>query len=96
MRATIVNYIRAGYPGIFIVSHEEARVEAEMKAAAEGLKHGLQVWSSTEGLVGGNGLVAGSGGGVGRAAEAGWPAGALPDWRAVVVGDAPDGRDLSL
>jgi len=51
MTGSIVSYIRAGYPGIFIVSHEEARVEAEMKAAAGQLKHGLLVWSATEGLV---------------------------------------------
>ena len=44
MRDKIVNYIRAGYPGLFIISHEEARVEAEIKTVAEGLKYGLYAW----------------------------------------------------
>ena len=51
MRDKIVNYIRAGYSGLFIISHEEARVEAEIKAVAEGLKYGLYAWSVTTGLV---------------------------------------------
>jgi ATP-dependent 26S proteasome regulatory subunit len=46
-----MNYIRAGYPGIYIVSHEEQRVEAELKAVAERLKYKLFAWSATEGLV---------------------------------------------
>ena len=28
MKQAIINYIRAGYPGIYLVSHEEARAEA--------------------------------------------------------------------
>ena len=51
MREKIVNYIRAGYPGLLIVSHEEARVEAEIKAVAERLKYRLFAWSVTAGLV---------------------------------------------
>ena len=51
MRNTITNYIRAGYPGLFIVSHEEARIEAEIKAAASALKYGLFAWSVTAGLL---------------------------------------------
>lgn len=50
MRKQIVNYARAGYPGIYVVSSEEARVEAEIKAVAESLEHGLYAWSITEGL----------------------------------------------
>ena len=30
MKSKIINYIRAGYPGLYLVSHEEQRVEAEM------------------------------------------------------------------
>jgi len=51
MREIITNYIRAGYAGLFLVSHEEARVEAELKAIAQALKHPLHAWSITEGLV---------------------------------------------
>jgi len=51
MRNQIVNYIRAGYPGLFIISPEETRVEAEIKTVAEGLKYNLYAWSVTTGLV---------------------------------------------
>lgn len=51
MLEKIVNYIRAGYSGLYIVSHEEARVEAEIKSVAEELKYGLYAWSITSGLI---------------------------------------------
>ena len=51
MREKIMNYIRAGYPGLFVVSHEEARLEAELQGLAQQLKYGLYAWSVTEGLV---------------------------------------------
>ncbi|MGZ4961691.1 MAG: AAA family ATPase [Limisphaerales bacterium] len=51
MRQTIKNYIRAGYSGLYLVSHEEQRVEAEIKAIAAELKCTLYAWSITEGLV---------------------------------------------
>jgi len=51
MRTPIQNYIRAGYPGIYLVSSEEQRVEAELKAVAATLKYRLYAWSATEGLV---------------------------------------------
>ena len=35
MRQKISNYIRAGYSGLYIVSPEEQRVEAEIKAVAD-------------------------------------------------------------
>ena len=50
MRTKLTNYIRAGYPGIYLISHEESRVEAELKAIAETLKYRLYAWSTTEGL----------------------------------------------
>ncbi|MEA3213251.1 MAG: hypothetical protein QOE70_6308 [Chthoniobacter sp.] len=37
MKQNITHYIRAGYPGLYLVSHEEQRVEAELKAVVEGL-----------------------------------------------------------
>lgn len=51
MKAAIMNYIRAGYPGIYIVSSEESRIEGEIKTIAKELGHGLYAWSITEGLV---------------------------------------------
>jgi len=51
MRNQITNYIRAGYPGVYVVSCEEARVEAELKIIAESLGHSLYGWSITEGIV---------------------------------------------
>lgn len=51
MKSQIINYIRAGYPGIYLVSCEEARVEAEMKAIAQSVDYKLFAWSVTEGLV---------------------------------------------
>jgi len=51
MREQLSHYIRAGYSGLFLVSHEEQRVEAEIKAVATALEHGLFAWSITEGLI---------------------------------------------
>src|SRR2546421_12499023 len=51
MRNAISNDIRAGYPGIYLVSCEETRIEAVMKAIAQNLKYRLFAWSITEGLV---------------------------------------------
>jgi len=51
MRTQIMNYIRAGYPGIYIVSSEETRIEGEIKSVAQELSYGLFAWSITEGLV---------------------------------------------
>jgi len=51
MRTQISNYIRAGYSGVFILSHEEQRVEAELKAVASGLEYRLFAWSATTGLI---------------------------------------------
>ena len=47
----IINYIRAGYPGLYLVSHEEQRVDGEMKAIAALLKYGLHLWSVVDGMV---------------------------------------------
>jgi hypothetical protein len=51
MKQMIMNYIKAGYPGIYIVSSEESRVECELKAVANGLKYKLFAWSVVSGLV---------------------------------------------
>ena len=51
MREKLTHYIRAGYAGLYLVSHEEQRVEAELKAIAATLKHRLYAWSATAGLL---------------------------------------------
>ena len=51
MRNKIIHYIRAGYAGLYLVSAEEQRVEAELKGIAEELQFGLYVWSVTTGLM---------------------------------------------
>lgn len=50
MKDKLVNYVKAGYAGLFIVSHEEQRVEAELLAVAKQTKFGLFAWSITEGI----------------------------------------------
>lgn len=50
MRNRITNYVKAGYPGLYIVSHEEQRVEAELVAVAKATKFKLYAWSMTEGV----------------------------------------------
>lgn len=50
MKEKIKAYIQAGYAGLFLLSHEEQRVEAEMKAVADELGCRLHAWSTTEGL----------------------------------------------
>src|ERR1051325_1346923 len=51
MRNQITNYLRAGYPGLCLVTCEEARVESELKIIAESLGHGLYAWSITQGII---------------------------------------------
>src|SRR5436190_12347352 len=51
MRQRIIQYIRAGYPGLYLVSPEEQRVEAEFKSIAKEIGFRLYVWSATTGLL---------------------------------------------
>jgi ATP-dependent 26S proteasome regulatory subunit len=51
MSAAITHYIRAGYSGLYVVSPEELRVEAEFKSITERLNYGLHFWSVVDGLV---------------------------------------------
>jgi SpoVK/Ycf46/Vps4 family AAA+-type ATPase len=51
MSGKIINYIRAGYAGLYLVSPEEQRVEAELKAIAREVGFKLYAWSTTTGLV---------------------------------------------
>ena len=51
MKQKIINYIRAGYSGVYIVSPEENRVEAEIKNIAQEIGFNLHFWSIVDGLV---------------------------------------------
>jgi len=51
MKTKIINYIRAGYPGLYLVSAEEQRVALEMTRIAQELKYNLVFWSVVDGLV---------------------------------------------
>ena len=50
MKNQLIQYAKAGYPGLFLLSHEEGRVEAELKAVAGEVGFTLHVWSTTGGL----------------------------------------------
>ena len=51
MKTQLQTYVRAGYPALFIVTPEEQRAEAEIKAAATELNYQLHAWSITEGMI---------------------------------------------
>lgn len=51
MQQQLITYLRAGYPGLAIVSAEEVRAEAELQAACAALERRLHAWSSSEGLL---------------------------------------------
>jgi SpoVK/Ycf46/Vps4 family AAA+-type ATPase len=50
MKNQIINYVKAGYAGIYIVSHEEQRVESEVRAVAHEAQFNLFAWSVTSGV----------------------------------------------
>jgi AAA+ superfamily predicted ATPase len=47
----LTTYLRAGYPGIAIITAEEARAEAEISSVCTASNRQLHAWSSSEGLV---------------------------------------------
>ncbi|MEO5917255.1 MAG: AAA family ATPase [Luteolibacter sp.] len=51
MQHQLTTYLRAGYPGLAVITPEEVRAEAEIAAACTTLGHRLHAWSSSEGLV---------------------------------------------
>ena len=58
MKTKIVNYLKAGYPALYVVSHEEKRVEAAMREVLEELNKtqgdepfNLHAWTCTDGLI---------------------------------------------
>lgn len=84
MRTRITNYIRSGHAGLCLISHEEARVEAELKAVAQATKRPLYAWSATRGLVN---TADGSGGGANDPLEAVEAVNALPEDALVLLAD---------
>jgi SpoVK/Ycf46/Vps4 family AAA+-type ATPase len=50
-RSQIINYLRAGYAGLYLISPEEQRVEAELRGIAKEVGFALFAWSVTEGLI---------------------------------------------
>lgn len=51
MKNRITNYIRAGYPALYIQSAEEQRVEAELSAVADDIGYNLFAWSIGQGII---------------------------------------------
>ncbi|MEY3895359.1 MAG: hypothetical protein RLZZ214_878, partial [Verrucomicrobiota bacterium] len=51
MQNQLTTYLSAGYPGLAVISSEEARAEAEIATVCTSLKRRLHAWSSSEGLV---------------------------------------------
>ena len=51
MQNQLSTYLRAGHPGIVILTAEEIRAEAEIASACSTTGHRLMAWSSTDGLV---------------------------------------------
>lgn len=47
----ITTYLRAGYPGLVLITPEEARAESDLATACKELRRHLHAWSSTDGLV---------------------------------------------
>jgi ATP-dependent 26S proteasome regulatory subunit len=84
MRTRITNYIRSGHAGLYLISHEEARVEAELKGVADKLKRPLFAWSATRGLVN---TADGSGGGANDPLEAVEAVNGLPEDALVLLAD---------
>lgn len=51
MGTKIIHYIQAGYSGLYIISPEELRIEAEFKTIAAELKYTLVFWSVVDGMI---------------------------------------------
>ena len=49
MKTRLINYLKAGYPALFLVSHEELRMEYLLKAVADATERRLYAWSLTNG-----------------------------------------------
>lgn len=52
MKERLMNYFKAGFPGVAVQTTEEARIMGDILAAAKATKRGVCVWSCSEGLKG--------------------------------------------
>lgn len=52
LRSAVYNYLKAGFPALYITTHEEQRAEKEIVAAAADIDRGVFHWSLTKGWVG--------------------------------------------
>ena len=50
MRKNLLNYVKAGYSALYVVTHEEVRAQAEFRAVAKEADYRLFAWSVTSGL----------------------------------------------
>lgn len=51
MQNQLITYLRAGHPGLVIITPEEARAEAEISSAVQPCERHLLAWSSSDGWV---------------------------------------------
>jgi AAA+ superfamily predicted ATPase len=49
MKNRIINYVKAGYPALYLVSHEELRMENLVKSVSDDTARNLYAWSLTTG-----------------------------------------------
>lgn len=48
---SLCDYIRAGFAGLYVVTAEEVRAQAELRQAADRLGYGLHFWTVTRGIL---------------------------------------------
>jgi ATP-dependent 26S proteasome regulatory subunit len=51
MREKLKNYLRAGFAGLYVVTFEEIRAEADIKAVADELHYTLLSWTVSDGIL---------------------------------------------
>src|SRR6266478_4139107 len=51
-RESLAHYVAAGFPALYVTTHEEMRAEKEIAEAAKENERGLFVWSLTKGWQG--------------------------------------------
>lgn len=51
MHELIESHVRAGFAGLYLVTHEEIRAEGDLRTVAEKLGYGLHIWSVAAGLL---------------------------------------------
>jgi len=51
LKMDVQHYISAGFPALYVTTHEEMRAESEIREAAKAIDRSLWIWSSTRGWV---------------------------------------------